>query len=573
MPQLWPYQERCIPQVSQLLAGGHKSVLLQGATGVGKTAILAAIAQRFNAKSQQRVLILVHRTELVLQTRRTLFDWYNINAQAIDQDCKRPADRPVYVGMCETVFRRLSRNHKYLPEIGMVIYDEAHRGEFKKLHALFPDALAIGFTATPLSSSKKDPLKNYYTEIVCAIDIPELIEIWKQDHTRGLVQNRTYAPKNVDRDSLRVVRGEFDEHQMGIEFSKTRHVLNTVKEYTKHCDGAKAIVYNVNVAHSKLVCDAFVEAGYPCRHLDASMGDDYRKDCLRWLNVTPGAIVSSIDILTTGFDEPSVKCIIMNRSTLSLVLWIQVAGRGARPFEGKEWFTILDMGGNAVTHGDWCDARDWRDLFHNPPKPREKAGAPPVKECPNCEAIVAASAISCPYCGHIFPVKAIKYDAIPSELQLVTRNIDVEMLALEQENAGHKPYSTLYRIGTNLATQTKYKLGKRMMNDEVADQILELYHEKAKEWVALKSKKWNKFHQDLTRNHLFSQLAKSFHGWKHGNWEPDESRIVNAEPASLGTPAPLTYAQQIGGVKPLVGITPIKQDSIHLGTIPFDAVV
>ena len=205
-----------------------------------------------------------------------------------------------------------------------------------------------------------------------------------------------------------------------------------------------------------------------------------------------------------------------------------MTGRGSRPFAGKEWFTILDMGCNAVVHGDWCDARDWRDIFHNPQKPREKAGAPPVKECPGCNAIVAASAGSCMYCGHIFPVKAIKYDAIPSELQLVTRNIDVAMLAMEQESAGRKPYSTLFAIGTNLATQTKYKLSKRTMTDEVADQVLELYNEKAKEWCELKNKKWNDFHRKIVRDHLFGLLSKSFHGWKHANWEP-ETRVSQGQ--------------------------------------------
>lgn len=522
MPQLWSYQEEFATGIAKQLASGKKKVVGQLSTGGGKTATMSTISKRYNDKSGKRVLILVHREELLLQTRRTLFDWYEINAQAIDADTKGIYDRSVYVGMCETVFRRMSKNSKYLPDFGLVIIDECHIGNYRKMQALFPNAMIIGFTATPLSSSKKDPLKNYYEDIVVGIGIEELIQIWKDDpeKKKGLVQNHTYSIKGIDRESFGVRAGEFDETQMGNEYSKTRNVMNTLDAYRRHADGTKAIVYNCNVAHSKLVCEAFESAGYPSRHMDSDdsspAGKKWRRDCFKWLKNTPGAILHNVGIATTGTDEPTVETIIFNRSTLSLTLWIQCAGRGARPCgPDKDKFTIIDLGGNAVCHGDWCDHRDWYSIFHNPPKARDKKSAPPSKECPECESIIAASATSCKFCGHIFPLKPVEYDVMPIELQLVTKNLDVSELIDRNEGSGKKPYFTLFSMGTNLATQAKYKLGKRVMTDTMAEKILELYQDKAKEWIKLKGKKWNDFHKNLTKDHLYEQLKKSFPSWQY----------------------------------------------------------
>jgi hypothetical protein len=100
---------------------------------------------------------------------------------------------------------------------------------------IFPKPLIIGFTATPISASKKDPLKNHFQDIVCGIDIPDLIKLWKQDPTQGLVENRTFHIANVNRKDLKVAsNGEFDERLMGNLFSGVKHVQNTIAAYQKY---------------------------------------------------------------------------------------------------------------------------------------------------------------------------------------------------------------------------------------------------------------------------------------------------------------------------------------------------
>jgi superfamily II DNA or RNA helicase len=507
--QLRPYQERLVTGLAKQLSSGKRKVVGQLATGGGKTISFAAIAQRYTSKSQKPVLILVHRQELLQQTFNTLYKAYGIIATIIDVDAKKIGNAPVYVGMCETVNRRMQNNPNYLPEIGLLITDECHIGNFSKLYDFFPSAYIIGFTATPLSAKKSDPLKNYFDEIVVGVDIHELIELWREDNTVGLVPNKTYSTKNsVERSSLVVKGNDYDESQMAFEYSKAKHVQNTVTVYQQHAEGSKAMVFNCNVEHSKLVTEAFLSAGYDCRHVDAN--SENRKAIFKWFKETPGAILCNVGIATTGFDEPTVETIIVNRSTMSLPLWLQMTGRGSRPYEGKTHFTILDLGNNAATHGDWSDPRDWHHIFHNPPKPREKQGVAPVKSCPECELILPVQAKTCPECGYAFPVKETEYDKAVVELQLITKNLNVEELV--QRNSGYKDYYTLFQIGNNIATQAKYKVQE--ITDDVFISLLTVYNEKAKEWCKIKGKRFNNWHQDTVKTHLSSQLSKVFPSWQ-----------------------------------------------------------
>jgi superfamily II DNA or RNA helicase len=510
MNQLRPYQEKTVYGASKLLSEGKRKLVVQSHTGSGKTVMFSTICDRFIAKQNKRILILVHRTELLGQTRKTLFSWYGINAQAIDADTKQVFDRMVYVGMVETVYKRLKKNPNWLPEVGMVIIDEAHIANFHKLHDFFPGKYILGFTATPQSASKKHPLKEYFEDVIVGASIKELID------GGALVQNHTYSIKGINRDNLKIAStGDFDEHEMSQEYSKTKHVQNTVDAYVKHSLNKKTIVFNCSIAHSKLVNEAFLAAGFNSRHFDSTMGDEVRKEVLHWFKETPDAILNNIGILTAGFDEPSVQTVIMNRSTLSMPLWLQVTGRGGRPYEAKEYFTILDMGGNAVNHGDWCDDRDWVSIFHNPPKPRDKKQAPPCKECPECESIIPASATTCKFCGYAFPRKEQEYDILPIELELVTKNLNVKEMSDMNEAMGKKPYATMFQIGNNLATQAKYRLGKRLMTDNMAYQILKLYQEKTKEWLHTKGKRWNDWHRKVTQDHLFKELKRAFPKWEY----------------------------------------------------------
>ena len=500
------YQLRLVSDLSKSMASGNRRMIGQLATGGGKTVTFATIGKRFIEKSKKKVLVLVHREELLNQTIKTLRDWYKVNAVPIQAGCKKAPIASCYVAMCETANRRLIKNPGFFGEIGLLITDEAHLGNHFKVYEHFPDSYIIGFTATPLSSKKDKPLKNYFDDIVCGIDIKDLIE------QKSLCQNITYSIKgNFDRTTAKTRGGEFAEDEMAAEFKKFKSVKNTLSGYERFCIGKKTVVFNVNVSHSEMVNQAFIDAGYNSRHLDATCGHEYRKECLEWLNKTPDAILNNVGILTTGFDEPSVECIIMNKSTLSMPLWLQCVGRGSRPHETKECFTIVDMGGNAMSHGDWSDERDWHNIFHNPPRKGE--GVAPVKECPECERILKISQMQCE-CGFVFEKEIIeqKYDSIPAEFEIVTKGIDVKEII--EKNKHKKLYYPFYNLGHRLAIEFRSAFVGKKMNDQAAEDLLVFYNDKAKEWCHEHGKKYNQWHKEQAKENLYTHLQKFYPSWQ-----------------------------------------------------------
>ena len=77
-------------------------------------------------------------------------------------------------------------------------------------------------------------------------------------------------------------------------------------------------------------------------------------------------MLSSVSILTTGFDEPTVETIILNRATKSLTLYHQMIGRGSRVLKNKKEFVVIDLGNNARRFGLWDAHINWHDIFKSP---------------------------------------------------------------------------------------------------------------------------------------------------------------------------------------------------------------
>ena len=239
------------------------------------------------------------------------------------------------------------------------------------------------------------------------------------------------------------------------------------------------------------------------------MEDKERDEIIKWFLATPDAILNNVAILTTGFDAPDTETIIMNRATLSLPLWLQCTGRGSRPTEAKKLFTIIDLGGNVTMHADWCESRDWENIFFNPPK-QGKPGVAPVKSCPECDAMLAARTMVCQYCGHEFPPPEIELAEKLEDFIVVTKGVNVQELI--EANRDKKEYYPFFQIGTQLAASAKYTI--REMNEETYTFILQQYFLKGKEWCKEKGKKFNQWHQERAAENLQIELQKHFKAWK-----------------------------------------------------------
>lgn len=430
------YQIDQIEQVIELVSTKRK-IVVQLPTGGGKTVEFAYITQRYIRNAGKSVLILVHRKELMYQAQKTIKEVLDIDAALITSTTSHFRIARVYIGMVESLISRLHM----LQNVGLVIVDEAHIANFNKIHNIYLEELIIGFTATNISSNKREPMNKYYSDIVVGPQIKDLIS------DGYLAQNVTRCPKDivdVTKFGIDKLKGDYNERQMATEYKLPRHVSNVVTNYSKYCYGKKTLIFNVTIDHSHEVDDCMRACGFPCRHL-ASDNDHERDEILKWFHDTEDAILCNVMIATVGFDEPTVHNIITNFSTLSLPKAIQCWGRGSRiidqyfidkwqhtyPYqlELKDHFQIIDMGGNCVKFGDWNDERDWNRMFHHPQQVYD--GNAPVKTCPNCDGLVHAATRVCTLtnengelCLHEFVAKA-RMQETDSELLVITKGIDL----------------------------------------------------------------------------------------------------------------------------------------------------
>lgn len=518
IPQPRKYQKEGIDKVSAKIRDGFTRILFQLATGGGKTFTFAFLIQRYLRSFDKKVLVLVHRDELLKQTVAT-FAEIGIKADPIYKKKKyRNYDATVYVAMVETANNRLKESKYWFGDIGLIVPDEAHIGNFRKVYEHFEDVHIVGFTATPISAKKSMPMKGEFEDIVTTINIPDLIKMG------SLVNNITYHYKNIDRSKLKKRGDDFQNADMSKKFGAKRNVNNTVIAYEKHGNGGKTVVFNCNIEHSKLVTEAFLKKGYNARHLDSKATDEERSEILTWLKQTPDAILNNVGILTTGFDEITLRNIIVNRSTMSLSLWLQMTGRGARPINDtviekkqkeysykllkKDKFTIIDLGGNALAHGDWSAVRDWEQLFHFPEK-SNGGGVAPVRDCEGCGAIIFAGTRKCEYCGFVKEEKEIVYDFIaPEFVKYTDKSINVDKII--ERNNEYNDYRAIHVIKSKIVSKFKKYHDEKHITEAQIDVIKEAYLLKVKEWCKGKGKRFNQWHREVPVEWLMEEIERNY---------------------------------------------------------------
>ncbi|HEY0045208.1 MAG TPA: DEAD/DEAH box helicase [Flavobacterium sp.] len=359
----YPYQQADIDLIFDKISGEQNYRLLyQLPTGGGKTVVFSEIVKKFLDKSGQKALVLTHRVELCKQTSTTLLN-AGIATKMITSSIKvLDSDNPYqcYVAMVETLKNRMREKKFPIDDIGLVIIDEAHHNSFGKLLSKFKNASVIGVTATPLSSDARLPMKKSYKELITGESIPSLIE-------KGFLAKGTTYAYDVELNSLKTgITGDFTVKSSDELYAGQNMLDLLMQAYESKAKGKKTLIFNNGIISSLRVYETFKAAGLPIRHLDNKTPLAERSEILKWFKKTKGSILTSVSILTTGFDEPSVQAIILNRATKSLTLYYQMIGRGSRRMNGKKFFNIIDLGNNAARFGTWDRVVDWQDVFQHP---------------------------------------------------------------------------------------------------------------------------------------------------------------------------------------------------------------
>jgi superfamily II DNA or RNA helicase len=362
--KLYPFQEKTVFSIiEELEKNGKKfNLLFQLPTGGGKTVIFSEIARKFIEKTGEKVLILTHRIELSIQTSRQL-EAIGVKNKVINSEIKSIPDQHEYacfIAMVETLNNRLNENGNFIEGVGLVIVDEAHYNSFRKIFQYYQEGNILGVTATPLSSNRTLPLNDNYHKLIVGESISSLIE-------GGYLSDADTYTYDVNLHGLKIgSNGDFTVNSSDVVYGNYFMQEKLLFAFEEIAVGDKTLIFNAGIDTSLRVEETFKKRGYPVRHLDSTFSDKDRKDVLKWFKETKDAILTSVGILTTGFDEPTVQTIILNRATRSLTLYHQMIGRGSRKLPNKDRFKVIDLGNNVRRFGFWQDFLNWQDAFRFP---------------------------------------------------------------------------------------------------------------------------------------------------------------------------------------------------------------
>ena len=438
---------------------GKRSLLFVIPTGGGKTFTACYLIDQAQQK-QQNTLVLVHRKELVRQFSESLTS-YGVEHGIIAQGHRLDFTKKVQVASVGKVKGMLEKMH-WRPNL--IIPDEAHHcvqgSMFGAVVDHYPNAVTVGLTATPERLDGTGLGRNYGGVFDCLIQGVSVTDL--MDHG-NLCRYRLIGSDHIpDMTGVGRVGGDYNRKQAAERIDKPVITGNAVEHYRKYAHNKKAIVFCMNRAHAEHVAERFCEAGYKFVVIDGtgrgkdkdSEGLDHVDRSVKRLDSGEIHGLVSVDLVSEGFDLPSLEVAILLRKTQSLSLYLQQVGRALRPAPGKDQAIILDHVGNWIAHGLPDDFRDWTLEGSKGKKASKKSDAPNAFQCPKCFEVERVKGDTCSFCGHVHQV------AVPSAIEEEEgelSEIDVEAVRKERKKKISK--ARTYEELKAVADELGYKEG------------------------------------------------------------------------------------------------------------------
>lgn len=390
------------------------SVLLQAPTGSGKTIMATGITDFFVAEGK-RVMFLAPRRELVHQAadKIELYGYehgrdYGVIMAGVDGG-KEFAHLPIQIASKDTLNARLRRGQMDLPRAHLVIVDEAHLSlspTWRKLLAQYrmDGAKVLGLTATPSRGDGRGLGRLYDVMVQC----PSVKELMKMGH---LSEATYYAPSQPDLDGIRTdyKKHDFAEGELAERMSQPTIVGDIVEQWQKLAAGRRTVVFCAGVKHSILVRDRFLGQGITAAHVDGSTATAERDKIFEEFRTGDVQVLTNCMVATYGFDLPEMDCVVLARPTQSIVLHLQMLGRGLRVAEGKQDCLVLDHAGNISRMGFADDLVPWSledtgSVYARIEEKRKREKKDEGITCGDCSMVYRGQR-ACPSCGWEPPQK------------------------------------------------------------------------------------------------------------------------------------------------------------------------
>lgn len=367
MQMLRDYQQSLFNKIISNFSSGIQSQMLVLPTGGGKTVLFSAIAKTYTDAGKS-IMMVCHRQELIDQGANKLRQVTGVFPGIIKAGYKYEPSQ-VQVASIQS----LKSEKRIKPPVDLLIIDEAHHASASTYAAIIDHykkqgTHILGVTATP-SRCDGEGFDHLFQTMVEETTVRSLIaEGYLSKYSiyaafvryQGIKFGKDYTQKDLD------------------EVAKALQPEDLVKEYLKH-NGKKAVVFACNVAHSKAIAQAYIDAGITAEHIDGNTPDKERSAILDRFRKGETGIITNCGILTEGFDCPDIELVQLARPTTSVSLYLQMVGRALRPSPGKEKAVIIDHTSNWKSHGLPDTPREWTL--------KAKGENKDVKECSHCSHV------------------------------------------------------------------------------------------------------------------------------------------------------------------------------------------
>lgn len=501
------YQDYAVNSIiDYFVNGGTGNPVVAMPTGTGKSLVIAEFIRRAcQSWPGQRIIMLTHVKELIEQNfDKMISQWPTVPAGIYSAGVGRKE-------LCPITFAGIQSIYKVAHDCGhvdLLLVDECHlipkksntmyRRFIEFLKKVNPHLKVIGLTATPYrvgmgSITDEDGL---FDDICCDMTSLEAFNwFFDQGYLARLVPKRTGV--EIDLTGVGTQQGDYKKKELQAATDQEEITHQAVCEMV---DAARAedrkhwLIFGTGIDHVNNIVTELHNQGVSATCVHSKMTSAERDANIKaFMDGEVTALVNN-GVLTTGFDAPFIDLIGVLRATKSPGLWVQIMGRGTRPYYADGFDLSTQRGRlNAIAYSEKpnCLVLDFAGNtkrlgpINDPVLPKAKGkggGEAPVRECDKCQTLFHASLRFCPTCGHEYPPE-IKFKARAGEEELIAKKkkddspevgvFKVDMLTYKMRNG---------RVGKPGFIEVTYQCGFRRFKQPLCLEHEGFALKKARDW-------------------------------------------------------------------------------------------
>lgn len=342
---LRPYQRDAVEAIREHWIKGIRRQLLVLPTGAGKTVVFSHLIRR-RTTDGRRALVIANRDELIQQAVNKIQQVAPDLEVGVVQAKRDEHHAQVVVASIQT----LARERRIAPLVGTVstiVIDEAHHAaartymeSLETLGSFDPDGpLTVGVTATA-GRADKVALSTAWEEIVYQRGILQMIVDGYLCDVRAL-----QITTDIDYTAVQMRNGDYAHNSLGAAMEDSDAIEAAAVAYHRYAAERAGVAFTPTIATAHDLADQLNRRGIRAEALSGQTPRPERAAILNRLHTGQTQVVTNAAVLTEGFDEPRVSCVLIARPTASDTLFTQMAGRGLRLHPGKNDCLLLTVAG------------------------------------------------------------------------------------------------------------------------------------------------------------------------------------------------------------------------------------